>query len=228
MGHSLSPCACRYSLHFAMWKFLASQSDNKWQLRQFLTHVTTFHNLCMTLTTNGDGILMTVKTNGKDTLMTPRTDGEDTLKTLFTTHNYLVTTPNDITDNPCDDIDDLYGHCPHDWDQVMKRTTRWQQERLATPTDDVASLVWWPMWLLLTTREDQSDDQHTTPMTLMTTGDYLGWSMWRPVDDPGNFLTTFDDSIWRYLSPKSKVACLADAHSVTFSSLPVWGSVNLK
>jgi hypothetical protein len=58
----------------------------------------------MTLMTNGDGILMTVKTNGEDTLMTP-----------FTTHDYLVTTPNDITDNPCDDIDDLYYiHCPHD------------------------------------------------------------------------------------------------------------------
>ena len=45
----------------------------------------------------------------------PMTDGEETLTTPFTTHDYLVTTPHDVTDNPCDDIDDLHGiHCPHD------------------------------------------------------------------------------------------------------------------
>ena len=43
------------------------------------------------------------------------TGGEDTLMTPFMTHDYLVTTSNDITDDPCDDIDDLYHiHCPHD------------------------------------------------------------------------------------------------------------------
>jgi hypothetical protein len=31
----------------------------------------------------------------------------DTLMTLVMTRDYLVTTQNDITDNPCDDIDDL-------------------------------------------------------------------------------------------------------------------------
>ena len=45
-------------------------------------------------------------------------------------------------------------------------------------------------------------------MTLMTTGDYLGWSMCQPVDDPQIFLMTFDNSIWWYLSSKSKVACV--------------------
>jgi hypothetical protein len=58
---------------------------------------------------------MTPKTNGEDTYTTLMTDGEDTLTTPFTTHDYLVTTLHDVTDDPCDDIDDLYGiHCPQD------------------------------------------------------------------------------------------------------------------
>ena len=184
--------------HRRFWWAKLTTSDD---LGIFATHVTTY-DLHMTLMTNGDGILMTVKTNGEDTLMTP-----------FTTHDYLVSTPNDITDNPCDDIDDLYYiHCPHDWDQVTKRMKRWQQGWLMTITDDMANLLWQPMWLLQTTPDDWSDNQNTTPTTLMTTGDYLWWSMSRPVDDPGPFLTTSDDSIWRYLSPKSKVACLAGAN----------------
>ena len=86
-------------------------SDN---LGIFLTHVTTFHDLCTTLMTNGDDILMTMKTNGEDTLTTLTTNGEDTLTTHFMTSNYLVTTPHDVTDDPCDSIDDLYGiHFPH-------------------------------------------------------------------------------------------------------------------
>jgi hypothetical protein len=76
------------------------------------------------------------------------------------------------------------------------------------------------MRLLLMTRDDQSDDQNTTQTTLRTTGDYLWQFMWRPVDDPGFFYDIwwfhlaipFGDSIWRYLSPKVKVACLADSH----------------
>ena len=38
--------------------------------------------------------------------MTPMTSGEDTLTTPVTTRDYLVTTPHDVTVNPCDDIDD--------------------------------------------------------------------------------------------------------------------------
>ena len=84
-------------------------------LRSFSTHVTTFHDLRMTVMTNGDDILTNVKTNREDTLTTPTTDGEDTLMTPFTTHDYLVTTLHDVTDDPCDSIDDLYGiHCSHD------------------------------------------------------------------------------------------------------------------
>ena len=72
--------------------------------------------------TNGDDMLMTLKINGEETLTTLMTSGEDTLTTPVMTHDYLVTTPPDITDNPCDDIDDLYEqkilmlaiHCPHD------------------------------------------------------------------------------------------------------------------
>ena len=59
--------------NFALLKFLVSQTDDKWQLRQFLTHVTTFHDLCTTLMTYGDNILTTPKTNGEDTLTTPVT-----------------------------------------------------------------------------------------------------------------------------------------------------------
>ena len=55
----------------------------------FLTHVTTFHDLCTTLTINGDDILMNQKSNGEDTLRTLMTDGEDTLTTPSTTHNSL-------------------------------------------------------------------------------------------------------------------------------------------
>jgi hypothetical protein len=75
--------------NFATWKFLASQTDDKWWLTHFLAHVTTFYDLRMTLMTNGDNILMTLKTNGEDTLRTLMTDGEDTLTTCFTISNYL-------------------------------------------------------------------------------------------------------------------------------------------
>ena len=98
--------------HGSFWPAKLTTSDD---LGNFSTHVTTFHDLRTTLTTNDDDILTTLKTNGEDTLTTPTTDGEDTLTTRFTTHNYLVTTPHDVTDDPCDDIDGLYGiHCPHD------------------------------------------------------------------------------------------------------------------
>jgi hypothetical protein len=65
--------------------------------------------------TNVDNMLMTLKTNGEDTLTTLMTGGEDTLTTHFMTSVYLVTTPHDVTDDPCDSIDDLNGiHGPHD------------------------------------------------------------------------------------------------------------------
>jgi hypothetical protein len=76
----------------------------------------------MTLKINCDDVLTTLKTNGEDTLRTQTISGEDTLMTPVTTHDYLVTTPHDITNDPCDNIDDLYEpkilmlaiHCPHD------------------------------------------------------------------------------------------------------------------
>ena len=80
----------------SFWRDKLTKSDD---LGIFLTHVTTFHDLRTTLTTHGDDILMTLKTNGEDTLMAPMTSGEDTLTTLVTTCDYLVTTPNDVTDN---------------------------------------------------------------------------------------------------------------------------------
>jgi hypothetical protein len=76
-------------------------------LGNFLTHVTTFHDLRMTLTTHADDIFTTLKTNGEDTLTTPMNSDEDTLMTPVMTHDYLMIPPHDITDNPCDDIDDL-------------------------------------------------------------------------------------------------------------------------
>jgi hypothetical protein len=96
----------------SFWQAKLMTSDD---LSNFCTHVTTFHDLPMTLTTNGDDILTTMKTNGEDILTTPTTGGEDTLTNLFKTHDYLVTTPHDVTDDLCYDIDDLYDiHCPHD------------------------------------------------------------------------------------------------------------------
>ena len=63
--------------------------------------------------TNVDNILMTVKTNGEDTLTTPTTGCEDTFTTSSMTHDFLVTTPHDITDDPCDKFDNLYDiHYP--------------------------------------------------------------------------------------------------------------------
>jgi len=85
-------------------------------LGNFLTHVTTFHDLRMTLMTHGDDILMTLKAHGEVTLMTRMTSGEDTLMTPVMNRDYHVTTPHDITDDPCDNIDDLgrkaYGGGP--------------------------------------------------------------------------------------------------------------------
>ena len=57
-------------------------------LGNLLTRVITFHDFCMTLTTNGEDILITLKTNRVNTLMAWMTCGEDTLKTLVTTCNY--------------------------------------------------------------------------------------------------------------------------------------------
>jgi hypothetical protein len=75
-------------------------------------------------------------------------------------------------------------------DYVTKRMTRWWQGWLTTLSDDVVNIVWWRMWLLLTTPDNLSDDQN---MTLTKTGDSLGWSMWCSVDNPKNFL----DDIWQ-------------------------------
>ena len=54
--------------------------------------------------THGDDILMTLKTIGENTLVTRMTSDEDTLMTPVATCDYLVTAPNDLTDNPCDNI----------------------------------------------------------------------------------------------------------------------------
>jgi hypothetical protein len=60
----------------SFWQAKLTTSDD---LSNFFTHVTTFHDLRMTLTTNGADISKTVKTNDRDTLMTQMTGGEDTL-----------------------------------------------------------------------------------------------------------------------------------------------------
>ena len=49
---------------------------------------------------------MTLKDNDEDTLTISTTTGEDTLTTPVTTRDYLVTTPHDVSDSPCDDIDE--------------------------------------------------------------------------------------------------------------------------
>ena len=86
----------------SFWRAKLTTSDD---LGNFLTHVTTFHDLHTTLMTDGDNILTTLKTTCKDTLTTQTTSGEDTLTTPVATRDHFVTTPNDVTDDPCDDID---------------------------------------------------------------------------------------------------------------------------
>jgi hypothetical protein len=49
-----------------------------------------------------------------------------------------VTTHHDVTDDRCDDIDDL-AHIT-DYDQVTKRMTRWRRRWLTTVSDDMANL----------------------------------------------------------------------------------------
>ena len=83
------------------WQAKLTTSD---KLVNFLTRATTFHDLRTTLMTHGDDILMTLKTIGEDTLVTRMTSDEDTLMTPVVTCDYLVTAPNDLTDNPCDNI----------------------------------------------------------------------------------------------------------------------------
>ena len=54
--------------------------------------------------TNGDDIVTTLKTIGEDTLTTQTTSGEDTLATPVATRDHFVTTLNDVTEDPCDNI----------------------------------------------------------------------------------------------------------------------------
>ena len=91
----------------SFWRAKLTTSD---ELGNFLSHVTPFHNLHMTLTTSGNDILMTLKTHCEDTLMTPMTCCEDTLTASVTTHDYRVTTQNDVTDDPCGNIDNLVSN----------------------------------------------------------------------------------------------------------------------
>ena len=72
-------------------------------------------------------------------------------------------------------------HClcsSHEWEQVTKSTTPWQPWWLMTLTANPTDLLWRPMWLDLTTRDDPSDDKKTTLTTLMTLVDDLIWHMW--------------------------------------------------
>ena len=68
--------------------------------------------------------------------------------------------------------------------------------------DCQSDFPWWHF-------DDPWDDQNTTPATLMTSGDNLWGSFWWTGDGPENNVTTSDNYSWWFLSPKSKVACLA-------------------
>ena len=90
----------------------------------------------------------------------------------------------------------------HACKQVTNSTTQWQLWQLTTLTDEPTILLWWP----LSTSNEFSDNPW--------------WLKWRPVDDRQNLLTTSNNSFWRYLSPKSKIACLAGYKRVqTWNSL---------
>jgi hypothetical protein len=86
----------------SFWRAKLITNDD---LGNFLTHVTTFYDLGTTLMTDGDDILMTMKTISEDTLTARTTHGGDTFTTHVATYDHFVTTPNDVTDDPCDNID---------------------------------------------------------------------------------------------------------------------------
>jgi hypothetical protein len=64
----------------SFWRAKLTTSDD---LCKFSTHVTTFRDLCTTLTTNGDNFLTTLKTNDEDTSTTLMTTGEDSSTTAL-------------------------------------------------------------------------------------------------------------------------------------------------
>ena len=66
------------------------------------------------------------------------------------------------------------------WPQVMM----WRMS-----SDDQSDYPWWHF-------DHPRDDQNTIQMTLTTSGDFLGRSLWWTGDDPDNYMTTSED-IWR-------------------------------
>lgn len=111
--------------------------------------------------------------------------------------NYLVTTHYDITNNWCDDIDDL-GHLTN-YDQVMKRTTRWWWRWLTTVSDNMANL------------SDKRCDYSLLHLTTqMMTKIWPQWSWWHwinTIDNPCDDLVTsnhthnfLDHNWWLHLA----------------------------
>ena len=87
----------------------------------------------MTLTPHDANILTTPKDQWWRHFDAPATSGEDTLMTPATTQDYLATTPHDVTDNPCDNIDDLEQItclC------ISMIETKWQQEQQGDNKND--------------------------------------------------------------------------------------------
>ena len=130
---------------------------------------------------------------------------EDPCYESWLPHDYSY----DVTDDPCDRIDDLpqkiatvkQQASDKKYGSVMAKITKvpnWWPNRSSvmthvTPNDD----TWWSKWL-----------QKMTLTTLMTLVDYHRHPMWQPVDDEQKFLMTSDNVIWQYLLPKSKIVCL--------------------
>jgi hypothetical protein len=171
----------------------------------FLTHVTTFHDHRMTLTTTWDDFWWP----RQPTLKTLRQPRWLLVKTLRRPWRLLVKTlqrPLWASWLPCDyspwchwrPMWQPWQPCAHNWlwpsdEKDDKVTTKMTDDREWWH----GKFKWWTLWLLLTTPDDPSDDQNTTPTTLTTLCEDRWQSMWWPGDDTHNFC---DDIWWFHLA----------------------------
>ena len=191
---------CGYSKtgNFATWKFLVSQTDDKWWLWHFFTHVTTFHDHLTTLTAACDYTLTTwwllvktfwwpwqlvVKTFWWPVLWLMTIFWQPLMMTLTThlttwrpsTNNYCQTAR--ASDKKYDSVTTMMTDDPNWWTNISSVTTH------VTPPDD----TWWPKWQQKNDPDDFGWQPHTTYVT----------TCWRPSKISWRHLTTPSGDIYR-------------------------------
>lgn len=194
----------------------------------FLTHVTTFHDHLMTLRTACGNTLMTwwllVKTFWRPWWLVVTTFWQPLLRLMTISWRPLMTTlmTHLTTWQPSTN-----NYSSPEWEQVAKSMTLWWPWWLTNLTDNPTDLLWLPMWLHVMTPDNLSDNkkQPWWPWWLLMISDNPGDSLLMAAK---NLLTTSEDSIWWYLSPKSKNSCLAGQTKVWLQSFYHWPSLNRK